>query len=280
MQLIQNISNASDKDVLINSNQDIRYKTRILIASHKPYWTPDDSIYLPVLVGAAGKDSISGFKRDDIGENISKKNPNYCELTALYWAWKNLNSDYVGLVHYRRYFAGSGKRGVMTGEDYATSLANGAVIVPKKRRYYIESVYNQYIHAHNKEPLEAALRIITSDASYRDASNEVMRRKWLYLYNMFAMDAGRFNEYSNWLFPILEEVDSQVDTSSYSQYESRALGFLGERLFNIWLLANDIPVCEKKVISLERQNWPKKIAHFLQRKFTGSFKSNGKQIGQ
>ena len=82
----------------------------IVVAAHKPYWMPSDRIYLPLHVGAAGKKDADGrpldlgYTRDDSGENISEKNPYYCELTGLYWAWKNLNADYLGLVHYRRHF--------------------------------------------------------------------------------------------------------------------------------------------------------------------------------
>ena len=79
---------------------------RIIVAAHKPYQMPKDDIYLPLHVGHAGKPDI-GFQGDDTGENISTKNANYCELTGLYWAWKNLDADYIGLAHYRRYFAGN-----------------------------------------------------------------------------------------------------------------------------------------------------------------------------
>ena len=64
---------------------------------------PKYQAYLPVHVGAEGKDSI-GYRPDNRWENISTKNPYFCELTGLYWAWKNLDADFIGLVHYRRYF--------------------------------------------------------------------------------------------------------------------------------------------------------------------------------
>ena len=95
-------------------------KIRMIVATHKPYWMPEDPVYLPVQVGAAGRESL-GFQRDDEGENISAKNPNYCELTGLYWAWKNLDADYIGLVHYRRYFSGAG-----TDKRAGSSAAEGS----------------------------------------------------------------------------------------------------------------------------------------------------------
>ena len=75
---------------------------KIIVATHKKYKMPNDAMYLPVQVGAEGKETL-GYVRDNEGENISHKNPNYCELTGLYWAWKNLDAEYLGLAHYRRH---------------------------------------------------------------------------------------------------------------------------------------------------------------------------------
>ena len=69
----------------------------IVVATHKPYRMPPDPCYLPLHVGKAGKEEM-GFAGDDTGENISRKNPYYCELTGLYWLWKNVHTDYKGLV--------------------------------------------------------------------------------------------------------------------------------------------------------------------------------------
>ena len=66
-------------------------KTKIIVATHKQYSMPEGEEFVPVLVGAAlpGRSGIAPYRRDDEGENISAKNANWCELTGLYWAWKN-----------------------------------------------------------------------------------------------------------------------------------------------------------------------------------------------
>lgn len=74
---------------------------KIIIATHKQHFMPSDDMYLPLHVGKSGKEEL-GYQGDDTGDNISAKNPNFCELTGLYWAWKNLPNDYLGLIHYRR----------------------------------------------------------------------------------------------------------------------------------------------------------------------------------
>lgn len=58
---------------------------RIAVAMHKPYRTPDDPAYLPLHVGAAlHPDVLPGIQGDDEGDNISRLNASYSELTALY----------------------------------------------------------------------------------------------------------------------------------------------------------------------------------------------------
>ena len=75
--------------------------TKILVCSHKEDYVRNDSIYMPIQVGKVNATANLGFQGDDSGENISYKNLSYCELTALYWAWKNLKKvDYIGLCHY------------------------------------------------------------------------------------------------------------------------------------------------------------------------------------
>ena len=96
-----------------------------------------------------------------------------------------------------------------------------------------------------------------------------MHQKTLYLYNMFVMKRALFEKYSDWLFTILFELEEEIDISNYNPYQNRVFGFLAERLFNVWLLKNNIITKEVKVISLERQNIVLKILNFIKRKFVG-----------
>ncbi len=84
---------------------------KIIIAAHKKYQMPQDPMYLPVHVGAAGKLGKDGqpldigYVKDNTGQNISDKNSEFSELTGLYWAWKNVDAANLGLAHYRRHFS-------------------------------------------------------------------------------------------------------------------------------------------------------------------------------
>lgn len=239
---------------------------RVIVATHKSYDMPEDDVYLPLHVGAAGKDSI-GFQRDDDGENISARNANWCELTGLYWAWKNLNADAAGLVHYRRHF--KGVRGIVSGDEISEILRDHDVILPKKRNYFIETTYSQYAHAHHASDLDLTREIISEKyGEYLAAFDAVMKSTKGHRFNMFIMKRPLFDSYCAWLFDLLFELERRLDISAYSAYDARVFGFVSERILDVWIdMQNGIRIAELPVLHLEGQNWPKKIASFLRRKF-------------
>ena len=248
---------------------------KVLVAAHKVYWMPDDDVYLPIQAGAAGKPDL-GYIRDDTGDNISQKNPNFCELTAIYWAWKNLKAEYVGLVHYRRYFSHSqwaittkAKRSqILHRRDYESILHHFPVIVPGKRRYYIETTQSQYEHAHYAKDLQRVKSLIAQQCSaYMPAFETVMNRTWGHRFNMFVMRRDYYDAYCTWLFDLLFRLEIQLDISQYDIYQARVYGFIAERLLDVWLETNTVSYWEQKVSFLEPQNWLKKGGKFIVRKF-------------
>lgn len=249
---------------------------KIIIAAHKPYWMPSDPVYLPVHVGAEGKKDI-GYTPDNTGENISAKNPHFCELTGLYWAWKNLDADYLGLVHYRRYFTRKEvhsikgkKKQILTETEWTALLAQHPVIVPDKRNYYIETNRSHYNHAHHSEGLDITEQIIKEAyPKYLPAFEKVMNRTWAHMFNMFVMRNDYFQSYMEWLFSILFELEKRLDISSWDSYDSRVYGFVAERLLDVWVEYNKIDYKEQNISFMEKQNWIKKGGLFLKRKFFG-----------
>lgn len=253
---------------------------RIIVAAHKPYRMPEDPAYLPVLVGAMGKPPIGDWQRDDAGENISAKNANWCELTGLYWAWKNLESDAVGLVHYRRHF--KGPHGIATGAEIAALLEKTDVILPRKRNYFIETTRSQYVHAHHAEDLDVTRAILEKrHPEYVKAFDAAMASTKGHRFNMFVMKRPQFDAYCTWLFDVLFELERRLDISFYSPYDARVFGFVAERLLDVWLETNGFvfskrggtprlrTYVELPVLHLESQHWPRKILNFLRRKIRG-----------
>lgn len=243
---------------------------KIIVATHKPYWMPSDPLYVPVHVGAEGKEAL-GFTPDNTGDNISSRNANYCELTGLYWAWKNLDCDYLGLAHYRRHFTvlrgTSDRRDVMSLDQARSILANNDVLLPTKRNYWIESNYSQYVHAHHKEDLDTTREIIEERyPNYIKAYDNSMKKTTGHRFNMFIMKKDLADAYCTWLFDILFELEKRLDISEYSANDKRVFGFVSERLLDVWLETNGIKSKDIPYIFLEKENWFTKITNFIMRK--------------
>ena len=255
----------------------------ILIAAHKKYRMPEDPMYLPLQAGAALSSEDFGFVRDDSGDNISAKNKTYCELSALYWGWKNLDSDYTGLVHYRRYFALRKENPlkkedpfarILKYEELEPMLYHYALFVPVKRRYYIETLYSHYGHTHYADQLDLVRRIIEERLpEYLSVWDKAVNRTWGYMFNMMIMRRDLLDEYCTWLFAILGEVESRYDSSALDDYQARMYGRISEILLNVWLekqletgrIRKD-QIKELPVVYTESINLVKKGSSFLKAK--------------
>lgn len=250
----------------------------IFVAGHKASAQLSDNIFIPIHVGRAGREASFCEIGDDTGDNISSKNDSFCELTALYWIWKNTrNSDYVGLFHYRRHLNFSAKDtfenewGVteyesltqsyidtnnLTASGVESAIQGYDIILPRKwdvRNAHSSSMYDHY----NKGPehfirdYDAALEVLKNKyPEYSAFVKNVNNSHQGYFTNMFVMKRDIFDKYCEWLFDILFELEKNLDISTYSLQERRIFGYLSEWLFNIFIekLISDRPDLKLKTL--------------------------------
>lgn len=218
-------------------------KTEIYIATHKKTWFPEYEEYIPIEVGSNLREQGLGILRDNIGSNISELNRNFCELTALYWLWKNSNADIVGLVHYRRYFMKNDD--ILHSNNFDFSNLKNTIVLPERINLYKEikflkfkvSIASHYALCHYKEDWLTIKGVITEIyPEYLSSFNKVGNSKeGLSPYNMFIGDKRIIDAYCEWLFNILFEVKNKVSISDYDDYQKRIFGFMSERLFNVYV---------------------------------------------
>lgn len=241
-------------------------RIRLFVTTHKNVDTFDSVIMQPVQVGLReGSYRFPWAFHDDDGENISERNPRYCELTTQYWAWKNINADYYGFCHYRRYFDFSetpheeNPYGEIM-DDYIDAKAarkyglNDANIAKVVKQYDVittpfgnlEEIIDK--HGTPRALWEAAPLLYDDDLKrcyqilcsmypdYKEDAKAFFEGNKACFCNMFIMKREIFFDYCSWMFPILEEFDRNTDYSHYSREALRTPGHLSERLLNIYLL--------------------------------------------
>lgn len=206
---------------------------------------------IPLRVGAT-KSSTSNTLRDDTSNNISAKNPYYCELTGTYWIWKNAQADIVGLFHYRRVlnFANTDSKidvinnktalkYKITNATIQNILQEYDLILPCKSKKTKISVYDYYCQAHIGSDMDLVLEIIKQKYpnDYTTAVNELKNNTQMFLGNMLIANKKVFDTYAEWLFSILFEVEKKIQPSVLQRdtYQQRVYGFLAERLMGVFI---------------------------------------------
>jgi len=226
----------------------------IFVACHHPIFVPNHPLLIPIQVGAAlTSERFPGFLYDDTGDNISSKNRSYCELTAQYWAWKNINVDYYGFFHYRRYLfpAINAKKPYYVRHKASNLILEKLeyhrleqivleydLIVPKcenmhcsVRRHYVNAPFH---HEKDFSLMEEILRELYP--AYIPAMEEYFSQTYCYFGNIYIMCRDVFFEYCEWLFSILFEFDRRSVLFGYSEQDLRVNGYLAERLLGVYIM--------------------------------------------
>ncbi|MBE6445119.1 MAG: DUF4422 domain-containing protein [Alphaproteobacteria bacterium] len=230
---------------------------------------------------------------DDTGDNISFLNPTFCELSAIYWVWKNQDKinlpDYIGFMHYRRHFLFGNKEynpnyfglvkfselnsdyleNDLTSDKNITKICTAYdAIIPQKIDVTTLGKdinnYDHYKNHHNIKDYDKVIEIISDKyPEYLPFVEKYNISKYGYFLNMFIFKKEIFNEYCTWLFDILFELYNNIQISQTDSYQQRTIGFISERLTAIYiykLLSKDYKTLELPVSFIEHETIIKPVS--------------------
>lgn len=220
-------------------------KIKVLVCAHKQDSnTRNGGIYQAIQVGKALHPELDmGYLNDNVGDNISEKNPYWSEFTALYWGWKNLKDvEYAGLCHYRRYF------GIDITEDNIDKLMEG----------YDMITINQTFKMYSKNSRPEKLMKMTSYEDYYLYMDSLLsiypqyKQKIIdYFYNsrlsvpftMFIAKKELYDEFCAFIFPILFDLEKRIKPHGYTR-QKRAMGYFGEFSLGLFILCKGLKIRE------------------------------------
>lgn len=232
-------------------------KIKVFVACHKPFVMPvHDECFQPLHVGAETSNiNIEGSIGDDTGDNISVKNPFYCELTGLYWIWKNYdNAEYVGLCHYRRFFSRNAfsikkDHSILTSEQLLDEIKESDILLPTPAKKGAGNHYYRNISDYENDKVFIEITSIIRELcpEYLQTAIKVLKCKKMSFGNIMLANKNVFNQYCEWLFNIEFNLEKFI-VERYGAIEPREMGFISEWLLNVWVIHNRLkikyePVC-------------------------------------
>lgn len=246
------------KIFLIDMKSDrIKRNTKIYIVSHKEFKVPEDPFYKPVYVGKYGMEKAFSLS-DSRGDNIAKYNSFINEITVLYWIWKHSKEDCIGICHYRRFFLQEGEKDIkdILCRPFADAiLEKYDIILPQP--ILLGDMKRQLERHVDSKAFHEGWRMITylikeKQPEYWDSFEYFFYcTNVMYPCNMFVARKEVIDSYCEWLFSFILDAVEAFDFSVYDSYSQRMIGFFVERLFNVWLLKQNLRIKELPVLLIE-----------------------------
>lgn len=224
---------------------------------------------IPIQAGVDSSNVHLDIIGDNTDNNISAKNHLYSELTALYWIMKNASrdTDAMGLCHYRRYLINDQyklffkkrsryylKASQKNLDSFLTTslykslqelLFKHDIIVPcpdyaMKRKGNVYTVEEAYRLAHIKNDWDITMNVVREKYPEYEESIHLLSGQTKMFYNNIMIARWKiWDKYFTWLFEILFEVEKRIELPKKG-YQKRVMGFLAERLHNLFVIHNQL----------------------------------------
>lgn len=243
---------------------------RIFAMTHKKFEVPREELYIPLHVGHALAKQDYGYMGDDTGDNISRLNCYYAELSGMYWVWKNYTqAEYVGICHYRRFLTDEQDK-AFTQKQYEALLQEYDIITTKELE--LPNSYHYGFGAHHKiETLDETGEIIRElYPEYYENFMTLVHGNKTYFGNIMVAAKPLYDEYCEWLFTILFELQKRIDLTFEDDYHKRVFGFISEFLLVVWVRTRGLRALECRVAIIgdktETREIREQMAVFFQKK--------------
>lgn len=230
--------------------------TRLYTICHKQMIKKLPIGYHLLNVGDAAKYKLNEGLYDNVGDNISRLNKYINECTAIYWIWKNEQSDTIGISHYRRFFAA----GIDAKKINNVLDANFANRMLSRYDLIVANSYDSFPLNKHEEVctlIDKSVYELTLDKymlviekyypNYKESFMKVMDGYIFYPFNMFVMRRSRFNQYCEWFFTIVLNVCDKMQYTVLDNNNERVIGYIAERLLTVWIMKNNLKVYEMLV---------------------------------
>ncbi len=239
----------------------------IYMATHKQVDIQLPACYKKMQVNCKVKNEHwDNYSYDDTGINISEKNYCYCELTALFEGWKNSKALIKGLCHYRRFLSDLDKPSInplvavddrnvhlycVQGEAIEKYLQEYDILLPMPYGPYPEKEYDDLKKYVYEKDIQTMISVINNEfPEYAEALKLVLNSKNITHYNMFIARSEIYDAYCEWLFAVLESVESKCDIQSYDTQHKRIYGYMGEVLLNVYVQKHNFKCKYLKLLSV------------------------------
>lgn len=252
--VVKEIHSNQGHGLILSEKNQSDSKLKIYSVTHKVFEPVECLVRVPIHAGHINAMDL-GYDGDDTGTHISELNPLINECTAMYWIWKNVQGQYVGLEHYRRVFINDEGMPV-TSEEVLDIFKRKDIMVAKCYSVYPDTIKEQLKGTVSDEAFELGYgmireRIRQIQPDYLDSFDKCMNGNFFYPCNLIVASKIIFDKYCEWLFSIIVDVAREIDVRAFDPYSKRIIGFLAERLLTVWLIKQEYRIEEMNYKLLE-----------------------------